>query len=449
MTEARWSLPARIRRNIGFKVLGTGVEKGLRLVLVFAAARLLGPEQWGRYTYAFALAMLLVQLTDMGLGLFLNREIARAGKTSAALIGEVLSFKAVLALGYIAAIGGLALVHFLDPDPREHTVAAAILLCGGIALATSAIEAIVQVFRGIQRLELEARAHSVHAVAAVVVGGAGLIVIAGLHSFEFAAWKGATDDEMLLYAAALLVASLSGLAYAWRLLGTVATVRFGLSRDLVVRFKNEVLPLGIAIVASMIYYRIDVPMIRHMLPEATADLQTGLYTAGYKLLEHTALVPAILMAAAFPALSETVVSDNARARALHATTLRWLLLAGGAVCLVFAFGSELIVTLLYGSEFAGSAPILVALAPCVLLTFVNYLETHMLVAMGLVKAQMLISVALIGVNVGLNWWWIPMWGGKGAAWATAVTEVGLFIAVAPLVYRGLKPGLEPGEGMAS
>ena len=199
------------------------------------------------------------------------------------------------------------------------------------------------------------------------------------------------------------------------------------------RFRREVLPLGIAIVASLLYYKVDVPMIRAI----HGDTETGLYTAGYKLLEVLAIVPSILLAATFPALSDAVIRQPKRALALHKAALRWLLLSGGAGAIVLMIAPELIIGLLYGDRFDNAAPVLRALAPSVVLMFLNYLETHMLVALGLVRQQMWISLSLIAVNVGLNAWWIPRWGGAGAAIATAVTELCLFVAIAPLVQRDL------------
>ena len=69
---------SRIRKNIAWKTLGTAIEKGLRLVLVGYVARALGIRVYGQYTYAVAVAMLAVQVADMGLGLYLAREVARA-----------------------------------------------------------------------------------------------------------------------------------------------------------------------------------------------------------------------------------------------------------------------------------------------------------------------------------------------------------------------------------
>ena len=434
MSAKGWALPAKVRHNIGFKLAGTVVEKGLRALIVFTAARVLGPDAWGRYTYAFALAMLMVQATDLGLGLFMNRETARHQAANAELIGQAMTLKALLAAVFVGATGLVAWAHI--DSQHGQTVAVALLLCGGVALSSSIIESLVHVFRGVQDLSLEAKVHSMHAVFAVIAGGAALTASVAMWGWDMPASR--RDHTGWLYAGAMFVAGVLGAIYAFALTRRVVVMQWGLSRSLVRRFRSEVLPLGIAIVASMLYFRIDVPMIRNLLPPETADAQTGLYTAAYKLLEQTALFPSILMAAAFPALAETVANDPSKAVALHRTTLRWMLLGGGALCVVFAALSEPIIGLLYGDRFAASAPVLMALAPCVLLTFVNYLETHMLVALGLVKAQMAISLGLIAVNVGLNWFWIPLWQGSGAAWATAATEVCLFVAVAPLVRRGLR-----------
>ena len=99
---------------------------------------------------------------------------------------------------------------------------------------------------------------------------------------------------------------------------------------------------------------------------------------------------------------------------------------------------QLIVRLLYGAGYEQSIPMLRVLAPSVILTMVNYLETHMLVALGLVSAQAAFTLVLVCVNVGANWFLIPAYGGVGAAVATALTEVVLLSFCAPLVWRELR-----------
>ncbi len=418
--------------NLGFKLLGTAVEKILRLLLVLIAARLLGAAAWGQYTYALALAWLFVQLTDMGLGLFCEREIARGDLEipRADFVGRILTLKGVLSLAYL---GVMAIVAWLHRD--EPVIAAAIGICALTALSTSTIEAITHVFRGIQDLALEARATSVHAAAQFVLGGSALAAAVVLLGRKWRAGPGEASeaDTLLLFCGAMACAAIVGVLYSARLLWPIARPRWGFSKPMAIRFKREVLPLGIAIMASLIYYKIDVPMIRYL----RGDVDTGLYTAAYKVLEYSALLPAVLLAATFPALSEAIVDRPRQARALHNTALLWLCGAGGVAAAVMWLVPDRVIWLLFGVEFADSTPILAALAPCILLTYVNYLLTHMLVVLGLVRQQMLICLGLIVLNALLNWLWIPRWGGVGAAYATAVTELALLACCAPLVWRGL------------
>ncbi len=411
----------RIARNIGWKTAGVVVEKGLRLVLVALVARALGTATYGQYTYAVALALLTVQMTDMGLGLFLAREIARAEAPPPKLVGHVLTLKGLLSLAYLAVVAVIAWVHADEP-----ALAWTLGLAGVAGLCTSLVEAAWQVFRGVQRLELEARSSAVYAAVQLGVTGATLAgsQVAGLTSTQI----------MVTVSAAMAVAGLVAVAHAWSLVLKVVRPLPGWSRETLRRFAVEVLPLGLAIVASLVYFKIDVLMLREM----RGDVETGLYNAGYKVFENLAAIPAVLMAATFPALSRAVHLTGPEAGRLHRKTLSVLVAAGVGAGLVLALFPSLITRLLYGDQFGPSADVLQALAPSVLLTFVNYLETHMLVALGLVWPQFAMTAALIGVNIAANLVLIPKWGGVGAAVATALTELALFAMAAPLVWYGLR-----------
>lgn len=430
-------LSARIRSNIGWKSLGMLAEKSLRFVLVAMVSRALGPKMYGQYTYAVALSLLWVQMTDMGLGLFLTREVARHEVAPPKLIGHVFTLKLVLALLYLVVVAVVAWWHFADPEmitsatvhPRPGAMGWTVALCGLSGLAVSSIEVMWQVFRGVQQFGLEARSSSVFAAVQLTFVSLALAILPTMP--EVAVDRGYV---MVTISVAMLAASIVALGYTAVLLFRVVTPEFGWSRPMLRRFTNEVLPLGVAIVASLIYFKIDVPMLRLLC----GDVEVGLYNAAYKLLENLSMVPAVLLAATFPALSQTIEQDPAAAARLHRQTLRLLLAAGAAGSLVLLVLPRPLIRLLNGQEFEGAIPVLQALAPSVLLTFVNFLETHMLVAMGLVKTQMAYAIALIAVNVAANFAFIPIWGGVGSAMATALTEIVLLGFCAPLVHRELK-----------
>jgi PST family polysaccharide transporter len=420
----------RIVRNVGWKTLAVAVEKALRLVLVALVARVLGTAAYGQYTYAVALATLCVQATDLGLGLFLAREFAQRGTADARLLHEVLAAKLGLSAAYLAAMAVAAGLHARDP-----WLALTVALAAVSNLAVNTQETLCQVFRGMQRLDLEARATSV--LAAAQLGTAA----AGLGAWWLAGMPFGASGAMGTVAAMALVAAVLASGYTLRLVQTVVPLGLHWSSATLRRFVREVLPLGVAIVASLVYFKIDVPMLRWL----TDDTEVGTYNAAYKLLEVSALVPGTLMAATFPALSAALVERPQEAVRLH--RMAFLLLFGAGVLGLLALAGipDWIIQLLYGSAFGASVPVLVALAPSVLLTFVNYLETHMLVALGRVRAQMAVAVSLIFVNVGANFLLIPRYGGVGAALATALTELCLLVAVVPLVRKGLREHVQRGH----
>lgn len=436
-------LPARnsILRNFGWKTLGTVVEKGLKLVIAPLIARTLGARVFGQYSYAITVAALAVQMTDLGLGLFMAREIARQDTPPAKLIGQILTLKGLLALGYIVVMGGLTWWHFIDPHagqgpvPRHHASALAftIALCGLAGLATSTVEATWQVFRGVQRLELEARSSSFFA-------GVQLVLVFLAVTLANQQWPNGADLSltMVVIGAGMAIAGMAGAAHALWLMQKVVTPEYGWSREGAGRFRREVLPLGVAIVASLVYFKIDVILLRSM----RGDEENGWYSAAYKQLEYASIIPAMVLAATFPALSQTVVTAPHKAWKLHRNALLALAAVGAVGTLILATVPEFLIRLQFGAGYEPSAGMLRLLAPSVFLTLVNYLETHMLVALGLVGRQAAFTLVLVVVNVGANWLLIPRYGGQGAAVATAITELALLFFCAPMVWKEMRARMQ-------
>ncbi len=413
---------SRVRRNVGWKLAGTVADKGLRLLLVIVATRTLGDALYGRFAYVAATTALFAQVTDLGTGLFLTRETARLGRLDPALVGGLLALRRWLGLGYLLAVCGLALAHHEEP-----WLALALVAAGVGALGQSSLEACWAVFRGVQRLRLEARSQALHSA---FFAGGGLLVVAllGLGVLPH-------DDRAVF---ALTLAALVAVAFALVLAAKSALVlvrpegRFDAA--LRARWLRDGLPIGLAIMASMVYFKLDVPMLRWL----RGDAETGTYAAAFRLLEMAAIAPAVLMSAAFPALAEAVARDRAAARALHRKALLMLAGLGGALALGVGLFADAWIALLYGPAFAASAEPLQTLAPAIGLSYVNYLETHMLIAIGAVRWQLGLSVLLGVANLGMNAVWIPTLGARGAALATVATELLLLLGAMPMVAHALR-----------
>jgi O-antigen/teichoic acid export membrane protein len=181
-----------------------------------------------------------------------------------------------------------------------------------------------------------------------------------------------------------------------------------------------------------------------MLGVMRTDVETGWYTAAYRLYEGLTYVPSIIAAVLTPRLSALFVSDQAAHRRLALSGL------AGSVALALAIGSAAyllaapLVGWLFGSVFAPAVQPFRVL--CVGLSCVYAIWVLHAIAISVNAERLLVKTGVVGlvVNVGLNLYVIPRIGANGAALATVVGElVSMGVLVAGLWTRvGRRPDVQ-------
>lgn len=418
--------------NMLAKALSVPVEKASRLLLVVVAAPLLGEAAFGRFQFADTVSALLIVATELGLGIWTTRALARAPERTAEIVTTGIAVKAAVALPYLALVAGTAFV--VAPGETRG----ALLLLGVANLGGAFVEYCDTVFRGFERLRDEARLNVVRAV---------LTTAAGLGALLW--WR-----TLLALAAGLVigavVAAAIGLAMVRRRAQLTAPLRaWRIDRGLARAAVAEALPLWLATLLSLVYFKGDVVLLRAF---SAGDAAVGAYAAAYKIFEGTMILPSIILAATFPALVRAARSD----RVGPAGRSPELPLAGGLLALGLGIGAAIhftaapLVHLVFGAAFADAVPSLRVLCLAIPLVFLNYGLTHFLIARHLERRNLAFAGFMVAVNVGLNMILIPRQGGPGAAWATFATEVGLTICcAAALALSGVRgpaaPPPAPGE----
>lgn len=186
-------------------------------------------------------------------------------------------------------------------------------------------------------------------------------------------------------------------------------------------FARNVLPLGLGVLISALYFRIDVYFV-----ERWQGLEAvGGYNAVFRLVEALRLLPAAVLAVTFPMLVQT--TDTRLVQRIGGA----LTLAGIALALVCAFGASLIVPLVYGRPYLYTAPAFSVLALALPLFFLNYALTHQVIGWDGQRAYLWIATLALAGNVIANVVLVPSQGIVGAAIATLLTEV---IVTAGCVY---------------
>jgi O-antigen/teichoic acid export membrane protein len=406
------------------KAASVPVEKLCRLGLFAVAARTLKEAAFGRFQFADTATALLLLASDLGLGLWTTRALARSGAARAADAANAnananadfgTAAQAIVATGLwvrcLAAIpyAGLVLGAAFAVGPGETRAALAVL--GVAALAGAFVEYCGAIFRGYERLRDEAR---LNVLRAVLVSAAGLLALA---------WRPSVVALAAGMATGATAAAVSGLVVVRRRYRLPTPLEPGtFDRRLARAAVREALPLWLATLMSLVYFKGDAILLRMFV----GDAAVGSYSAAYKIFEATMIVPSIVLAAFFPALVRVDAEREPGRRArvelgLGAALLGLGLLAGATVLLA----SDLAIRLAFGEAFANAVPTLRVLALGVPLVFLNYGLTHFLIARHLERANLVFTFVMMVLNLGANLLFIPRFAGRGAAFTTVGTELAL------------------------
>jgi O-antigen/teichoic acid export membrane protein len=176
---------------------------------------------------------------------------------------------------------------------------------------------------------------------------------------------------------------------------------------------RDVMPIGVGIVLSALYFRIDVLLVDFW---NGADA-VALYNAVFRLVEALRLFPAAVIAVALPVICR---ATNARPLAQVSAIVTTAAVAASAILSVVA---PWLVPFLYGTSYAPAVPAFRILLLAFPLMSLNYALTHQLIGWSGHRAYAWICAAALVFNVGLNALLIPAYSIAGAAWSTVWTEV--------------------------
>lgn len=389
--------PRSVLYNSAFAAASAGSAVFL-LVLLLLAARALGFEAYGRFSFALALAVIFETLMDFGLKEVTTRGIARDPHHAGRYLQNTFGLKFVLGAVSLAGIALTAVLLKDDPDVRL----AAVLLGVG-AVLRSYMTTVRSVFYGLDRFDLETAVLLADRVLVLCLGAAALLsghgVVGLAASFVVARALG------LLLAGGLAAREVGRLSPAFDL---------PFWRDLQMR----AVPFGAFVVVLQLYNYVDTVMLGVM----RGDAETGLYNGAYRIYEGFAHVPSIISVVLTPRLAREFVQDRIRHRQTASRGLAVAVLLGIPATAVTLLAAGALTDLLYGPSYAASAATLRILSAGFIVVFP--LAVLHAIAISENAERLLVRTAVVGclVNVAANFILIPRYGMNGAALATIIGE---------------------------
>ncbi|MEO7002970.1 MAG: oligosaccharide flippase family protein [Ktedonobacterales bacterium] len=406
----------RLLGNTGISLLGQIVTWVSTLAVIAAYGRFLDSTQYGELYFATSFVALIGFPVEFGFNQQIVRDVAQQPEHARRYPANILILKVVL---WGALYGTALLVSVLLGFSAEERLL--IALAGGTLLMSTIGSTFASIHTAVQRQ---------------VFPAVGLMIEKGLGALVAILWlrNGGTVVEAAL---ALLIGSFAGALWQafWflRLIGPHWIFDLDLLRTLV----RQSIPFLVYGALGVIYYRIDTMLLEAM----TSTAVVGVYGAAYRLFDTLVFLPNIvIMAVMYPLMAKFSVNPDARLNLAIEKSVNFLLLCGMPVMVGLIVAAPNIIGFLYHrSDYLASTPVLQALAPGLLLLYLNSVWTTALMSLKQEKQLPLIAGVALVFNVACNLLLIPRLGAVGSALVTSLTELLLGCLTVSLLPRRLLP----------
>ena len=375
------------------------VRMGMGLAVGIWVTRYLGPTQFGQLAYSWAFAGIVGAFATLGMDSIVVRELLKHPDARDRILGSAFVLRFI---GGLAALGiALGAVSLLRPGDESSFVLIAIATGGYVVQSLNVIDFYFQ-------SKVMSRYTVMCAMAAFVLMT--ILRVSLLLAHAPMIWFAvAALGDIVLASIFLLV------PYARQKL---SVAKWSFDASITRRLVIESWPITLALMANLLYMRVDQIMIGQMLDETAV----GLFAASAKLTEIWYFVPSALLSSVFPALLAAKQTDAAvyrqRLQLLY-DSMCWL---GIAVGIVATLLSHWIIPLVYGHAFARTADVLTIQVWAGVAVAMASVYGNWLVIEGLQKYFLYYTPFALGINVIANLILIPRMGIEGAAIATLLAQ---------------------------
>ena len=402
---------ARLVKNSIRLFTAETISKLIALGIQIVAARYLGDKGFGTFAFGFSLTGILMILVDSGINTYLIREISRDPEKIGDYLGNAFLLKGCLFATGVLILSIMQVATALDGDAQLVVWAIGLaMLINGYA------DTYMAVFRALENMSL---------VSLLMIIQRSLFFLSGLTLLLL------NYKVVPLCLAFLVVACINLLICRWQMQRRHGKNPWQIDWPVAKTLFMQSLPIGGTILFTYIYFRIDTVMLFFMRGES----ETGWYSAAFKLVETMVILIAGIRNAIFPFLSRTYAAKKDRFVQIWKEASRFLLivtlpLAGGIALL-----APRMVETLYGPTFTGAGLALQVTILVLPLLCLNDIISYLLMSADKAKLVLRIVGAGAALNVVMNMIFIPRGGYMGAAVATCLTEVVLFLIYCQTVNR--------------
>lgn len=385
-------------KNTGWLMFG----KILSLIVGLVIARYLGPAGFGDLNFVLALVGILAAVGALGLDTFIIREILNEPQKRDEILGTSVWMRIVVNALLIPVTLTIYLVyhHFVTGDPgRPLTMIVFLLSFASFFKSFNVIDAYFQSqVQSKYVVHVQNVSLIISAIVKITIVYLGLPLVYIVMAF-------------VLEAVMLAI----GLVYIYHRKG-MAILDWKVSKARGRNLLQQSFPLILSAVMVSIYMKID----QVMLKIDAGSIAVGIYSAASNLSEAWYFIPVAIVTSVFPAIVNARNKDKERYQKRLQNLYDLLVWISLPVALFISFFANDIINIVYANKFNGAGINLSIHIWSGVFVFLGSASSQFLLAEGYTKISFYRTAAGAIVNVALNLWLIPLYGGAGASIATLV-----------------------------
>ena len=411
-----------LARNTGWMLLGQTSNLVIQALYFAVLGRLLGSTEYGIYVGAFALTSILSAYSSMGSGTLLLRYVSINRSRFNAYWGNLLLTTTCFS-GVVIGVAHMCAPHILNPRSASLVLFAGIAGCFfGEITRNAAI--VFQAYEEMQITAIVSFSTNVARCAAAI----GLLV--AYQHVSARCWAIAA----MLVSMVVAVASIITVIY-----------RYGkptFSSDLLYKSVPEGFTYSFATSTGTIYNDVDKSILSHY----GLNQANGIYSLAYRVIDAASSPVAALLEAIVPRLFREGGRDIPELKRFTRRVLIRSILASSLIALILYVAAPL-APLVAGKSFDNSVTAIRWLCLIPLFRSMHGMTGRAILGMGKQIYRTTSQLVVAGINLCINLYWIPLYGWKGAAWSSLLSD-GLLVVLNSALFlilcrRAAKPKSTP------
>lgn len=393
------TLKQTIAKNTFWLFGGQITGKIIRLFIVIYAARILGINGWGEFSYAISIVGFFAILSDMGINNILTREISKRPELQHQYFSTAFFIKIFL------LISSAILILIATPFFLKHAVLILIPMATLLFMFDSLREFSCAYIRTSEKMQIETLINIVTNISIVTISFVMLLI-------------SPTSYSLIIGHA---IGSAIGLIHATIITkNQFSKIFHNFQKDFLKPIAYS--SLTFAILGALVSLMVNIDTIMLGLMKKTAEV--GLYSAAQKPIQLFFIIPSLFITSLFPTFSRlSHKNETDRFRSIFERIISFTFLISVPLIIGGLILAKSFILFVYGTEYLRSTIPFQVLLLVVLWAFPGTIIINAIVSYDKQKSLILISILGTLGNVVLNYMLIPPFGPLGAAIATVFAQI--------------------------